>query len=273
MVSRAGQPLNGAAVLAQLPPGRGQSVVRDGATTIVVADPVEVRSASGEDAFAVARRGRRAAGFWVGYLAYDLGRTVERVDARPCRARGARARRRRGPTASSGSPTSFSRATTRASSCEPGLEPSVVGDGPAAEVLAQAAWRAQREHESSYRGLHRARGARRSIATRMPPRCDEILELLDAGECYQVNLTRRLRAAARRPIPSACTSRSIAPTRRRTRALCTFGALLPSLAIVSASPELFLRRRRTHGDDPADQGNGAATGRRSRPARRTAPRT
>src|SRR5215471_4993422 len=74
-------PVTGAAVVAQLPPGRGCSVVRDGASTIVTIDPVEVRTANGDDAFSLLRDASRG-GFWIGGLSYDLGRSIEHVEAR-----------------------------------------------------------------------------------------------------------------------------------------------------------------------------------------------
>src|SRR5262245_66572748 len=69
---------------------------------------------------------------------------------------------------------------------------------------------------------------------------DEILELLRAGDCYQVNLTRRLEVAEpAEPFALFCALDRINPAPHA--ALCTFGPTLPALAVVSASPELFLR--------------------------------
>ena len=211
-------------VLAHLPFGAGGTVVRDGDATVVAVDPVEVRVASGEDAFALLAAAGRA-GFWAGYLAYDLGRTVERVGAAA-------------HDDLALPDVALARYDTRLV-LRPGAEPQVIGDGHTAELLAQAAWRARRGEEPTFRPPAAAwdssldRGAHARAV-------DTILDLLAAGECYQVNLTRRLRA----PIAfdavglfSALHHANPAPQ----AALCTFGPELPDVAIVSASPELFLR--------------------------------
>jgi para-aminobenzoate synthetase component I len=217
-------PVTGAAVLAQLPPGCGCSIVRDGVATIVATEPSEVRSVSGADAFALLDDAARA-GFWIGYVAYDLGRSVERVRTRlvddlhlpdVVLAR------------------YDARLVLRADS-----EPEVIGDGPAARALAQAAWRAQRTDAPKLRGVTSAWGS--SLDRRAHEHAVRaVLELLEAGECYQVNLTRRLDLAetldpAR--LYTALTLWNPAPH----GALCTFGPRLPAVAVVSASPELFLR--------------------------------
>ena len=127
-------PVTGAAVLAQLPLGRGSAVVRDGDATIVAIEPTAVRSASGEDAFTRLEEAARA-GFWIGYLAYDLGRHVERV-------------RTRIPDELRLPDLVLARYDARLV-LVPGEEPRVVGDGPTAALLAQAAWRARPRYLSS----------------------------------------------------------------------------------------------------------------------------
>ncbi len=217
-------PVTGAAVLAQLPPGRGCSVVRDGNATIVAIEPTAVRSASGEDAFARLTEAARD-GFWIGYLAYDLGRHVERV-------------RTRIPDDLRLPDLVLARYDARLV-LEPGSEPRVVGDGPAAALLAQAAWRARREQAPPFHGLTSAWTSSFDRAS-YGHAVDTILELLDAGECYQVNLTRRLEsAAAVDPVGLYLALDRWNPAPHA--ALCTFGPHLPALAVVSASPELFLR--------------------------------
>ena len=67
-----------------------------------------------------------------------------------------------------------------------------------------------------------------------------IHELLAAGECYQVNLTRRMTfetAVDPYALFTALTRVNPAPH----AAVCAFGDELNGLAVVSASPELFLR--------------------------------
>jgi para-aminobenzoate synthetase component I len=216
--------VTGAALLGRLPPDRGCSIVSDGDATIVAIEPCEVRSASGAAAFALLDDASQG-GFWIGYLAYDLGRSIEYVQSRSVDdlllpdvvlAR------------------YDARLVLRA-----GAEPEVVGDGAAARTLAQAAWRARRTELLTLRGVTSAwrssldrEAHRRAIAA--------VSELLAAGECYQVNLTRRLQADTTidpGQLFTALSRWNPAPH----AALCTFGPQLPSLAIVSASPELFLR--------------------------------
>ena len=98
--------------------------------------------------------------------------------------------------------------------------------------------------------------------------CAQVLELLRAGECYQVNVTRRLAARRRARSDRALRRARRAPTPRRTPRCCTFGARSPALAVVSASPELFLRiepaATAAACRDPADQGHRGRSRRRSR---------
>lgn len=72
-----------------------------------------------------------------------------------------------------------------------------------------------------------------------------IHDAIRAGDCYQVNLTRRLHAAhpgvPLDPVHLFCALLgSSAPPHA---ALLTFGAPVPGFAVVSASPELFLERQ------------------------------
>ncbi|MDQ1381565.1 MAG: para-aminobenzoate synthetase component, partial [Actinomycetota bacterium] len=68
----------------------------------------------------------------------------------------------------------------------------------------------------------------------------QVQELLAAGECYQVNLTRRLKFEAS-PDPSALFAALTRLNPAPHAAMCVFGDALPGVAVVSASPELFLR--------------------------------
>ena len=70
--------------------------------------------------------------------------------------------------------------------------------------------------------------------------CGQVLELLRAGECYQVNVTRRL-TACDAPDPIALYDSLTRVNPAPHAALLTFGSDQPGLAIVSASPELFVR--------------------------------
>ena len=60
------------------------------------------------------------------------------------------------------------------------------------------------------------------------------------GECYQVNLTRRLTFEVA-PDPFALFTTLVGANPAPYGAVCTFGDALPGVAVVSASPELFLR--------------------------------
>ena len=141
-------------------------------------------------------------------------------------------------------------ARRRASACE--------GAGPAARCSthAVAAPRASRRPRVR-RCPADALAAAASTATTTPTASTRSLELLRAGECYQVNLTRRLTCDdALDPVALYARARARAPgAARRAAAPPELGG--GHVAVVSASPELFLRRR------------GAAT---SRPGRSRAPR-
>jgi len=206
-------------------------VVQDGARTIVGVAPEHVLVASGEDAFRALDQASRG-GFWSGFIAYDLGRAVEHVVARTSENVDG------GRQVPDLPDIALARYDARLV-LEADAPPRVEGDGATAELLAQAAWRAQRgagpvrapdlgPWESSLdRDAHAAAVA-------------EILGLLAAGECYQVNLTRRLtapQAADPRALYRALATFNPAPH----LALCSFGPALEGVAVVSASPELFLR--------------------------------
>jgi len=209
-----------ASVLRHLPTGGGCAVVRAGASTVIGASPAVVRAASGADAFAVLRE-VDAGGFWIGACSYDLGRSIERVH------------RRTGDDLEIPDVV-FARYDNRIVLHDDGLV-EVVGDGTFRVAIEEAEVREAgtppsttptHEFDSSLDRVDHAAA------------CARIHELLEAGECYQVNLTRRLDAAyAPDPVGlyDALTRTSPAPH----ASLCTFPGL--DLAIVSASPELFLR--------------------------------
>jgi para-aminobenzoate synthetase component 1 len=85
-------------------------------------------------------------------------------------------------------------------------------------------------------------GAGRSSLTpaQHAERVDAIQQLLRDGECYQVNLTRRLEFRAAPP-PAALFGALCAANPAPHALVCTFGEALSGIAVVSASPELFLR--------------------------------
>jgi para-aminobenzoate synthetase component 1 len=220
--------LSAPALLGQLPLGAGVAVVRDGASTIVATAPAHVRVAHGSDGFRALDEIEAEGGWWAGYLAYDLGRAVERVVPWAAADR-------------SIPDLVLARFDARAT-FTPGKDPVVEGRGEGRHQLDQALWRARRseEHEEPV-GLEQwTSSIDRSVYA---DAVKTIHGLLDAGECYQVNLTRRLsspRAADPRALYLALDRQNPAPH----AALLTFGPEAPYCpAVVSASPELFLSRR------------------------------
>jgi para-aminobenzoate synthetase component 1 len=138
-------------------------------------------------------------GFWVGFCSYDLGRTIERITVR-------------------------------------------TDDDLQLPDLAFVRFARVRDIEANElpRGPVEL-GAARSSLTREghAARVAAVHALLHAGECYQVNLTRRLEfdhAADASALLGALARANPAPY----ASACAFGAALPGVAFVSASPELFL---------------------------------
>ena len=101
-----------------------------------------------------------------------------------------------------------------------------------------------------------AGGGRASTATPTSARVETVLELLRAGECYQVNLTRRLTCDRRARPGRALRRASPARTRRRTPRCCACPGSDPAPRSCRRRPSGYLRR---------------VAARRSRPARSRAP--
>jgi para-aminobenzoate synthetase component 1 len=194
-------------LLARAPEG-DLALVRDGAATVIGLRPSEVVSAAGADAFSVLDG--LDAGWWAGFCSYDLGRAVERV-----------------PQLASVDVTvpdlAFVRFETRVR-LEPNGEVTVEGEPDLERLPARPTplqlrgWTSSLDPDAWTKAV------------------DRILRHLHDGDCYQVNLTRRLccegvadpvslfRALIREnPAPHA--------------ALVRIG----DVAVVSASPERFLR--------------------------------
>jgi para-aminobenzoate synthetase component 1 len=216
------------ALLEHLPLEAGVAIVRDGATTIVTMAPAHVRVAHGNDGFRALEEIECEGGWWAGYLAYDLGRAVERIVPWAAADR-------------SIPDVVLARFDARVR-FSPGEEPFLEGHGPGRRRLEQAVWRAMRSRDEARPvGLeHWTSSLDESAYT---DAIKAVSGLLDAGECYQVNLTRRLstpRAADPRALFRALHQLNPAPH----SALLTFGPEAPYCpAVVSASPELFLKRR------------------------------
>jgi len=221
-------------LVSSLPPGVGATAVRRGRSTVVGAAPAEVRVASGSDAFAALDA--LAPGFWVGWCSFELGHAAERVVARGASLEAATvpdlvfARfdalavidprggiRVRGTGAGR---ALLDRAVAARAPIPP--RPSLAACPP--RPLPPTHWRS---------GLDRDEYADR-VAT--------VLELLRAGECYQVNLTRRLTCdEALDPVAlhGALAGAHPAPH----LALLQLPELGAGTAVVSASPERYLRLR------------------------------
>ncbi len=213
------------ALVATLAP-RPITVIRDGRSIIVATEPDEVVTARGAATFPVLDRAERE-GFWAGFLAYDLGRAIEPA----------------GRDAGEFDPELPDVVLARHDArivCTPGRAPSVIGDGPSRPTLEAALHRAPtppplppsrrtRWHTSLGRSEH-------------AERVEIIKDLLRAGECYQVNLTRRCTLDDHvDPVAlfAAVHTRHGAPH----EAMLSFGDAACDRSIVSASPECFLRVR------------------------------
>jgi para-aminobenzoate synthetase component 1 len=220
-------PVDLVALLAALAP-RPVTVVRDGDAYVVATEPDEVVVANGPDAFARLDDAERG-GFWTGFVAYDLGRTVERIRERLSN--------------DLGTPDLMLARHDARIVLVPEAGARVVGAGPARDVLLDALARAARSGPLPA-GLVAARQRWRTSLTagEHAARVDAIQRLLTDGECYQVNLTRRLTLGERLD-PLALFAAVHAHHRAPHEALLTFGATSSGPAVVSASPELFLRTR------------------------------
>jgi para-aminobenzoate synthetase component I len=216
------------AVLGALPGDADLAVVRrDPGQWVVGVAPDARVEASGADA--LDRLDRLDGGWWAGWLAYDLGRAVERVE-------------RRRPDDLGLTDLYLARFDARLVVGPSGLR--LEGNGPTRALLAGAA-RAARTGRSPGRraGAGPGGGGPAPFTSSLDRAGFEagvraVVDLVRAGDCYQVNLTRRLtseRAADPRALFGALVRRHPAPH----AALLRFG----DVAVVSASPERFLRRR------------------------------
>jgi para-aminobenzoate synthetase component 1 len=214
-----------AAVIAALPPDTAIGVVRDGARTLVAAGPAEVRVGWRDAAFELLDSAARG-GMWIGFCSYELGHSIEHVEPR-------RTGRSDEPAVADVVLARFDAHLVLGEG-----EPVLVGHGSGRVLLGRALLRARRAAAPDPRLIT---GPWTSSMTRTEHAAAvaQILELLTSGECYQVNLTRRL--TADHPIDPRALFLSLSRVNPAPHAaLCTFGPVLPDLAVVSASPELFL---------------------------------
>ncbi|MBI2168750.1 MAG: anthranilate synthase component I family protein [Actinobacteria bacterium] len=206
------------AFLSALPSDADAVALRDGSRWLVGVDPEAVITTSGAEGLACLEG--LGDQFWAGWLAYDLGRAVERV----------------APRASDDlelPDVRLARFDARAVIDEHGGSVEVLGDGASRAVLERAtsemagcapppppgvrAWEAgidQEEYEAGVRA---------------------IVELIRAGECYQVNFTRRL--SSEDPVdPLALFAAAVEQNPAPHAAFVRAGGV----SVVSASPECFL---------------------------------
>jgi para-aminobenzoate synthetase component 1 len=173
-------------LLARLPTEAGVSAFRRGADTMVGAAPDALVVASGRDALAALDRvgtvtGLDGGGPWVGWCGYELGHALERVPSN-----GASSEAAAVPDAL------FARFDAVAVVRDDGAV-EVVGEGRGRPLLERAVSDRAGNPAPAYRAPAPT-GPWRSSLDRddFEARVEVILERLRAGECYQVNLTRRL---------------------------------------------------------------------------------
>ena len=196
--------------------------MRDGNRTIVAVGAMdELRlDASAADGFRELD-GLRA-GWWAGYVSYDAGRSVERVTPR---------------AAVEASPD---HAVADVHFVRFGAHAAFGADGTV-EVCGDGAERRALEHALKHSVPVEAVPRSAPWASSLGPleyeqRVRVIQEMIRAGDCYQVNLTRRLAGPALDPIELSTAIESGNPAPH-----ATFWRDGHGLAIVSASPERFLR--------------------------------
>jgi para-aminobenzoate synthetase component I len=186
---------------------QGYAVVRDGDRWIICERPARVVTARGADTFAALDE-IAGDGFWVGFVAYDAGRAIENIEPRIDDDLGL-----------------------------PDLAFVRFDDARVADELPTAGAESENIEPSS---IDLGAGTSSLTPDEHAVLVARIHALLLAGECYQVNLTRRLTFDAA-PDPYALFTALTRLNPSPHAGVCVFGEALPGVAIVSASPELFLR--------------------------------
>ncbi|MBM3674063.1 MAG: anthranilate synthase component I family protein [Actinobacteria bacterium] len=207
-------------VLAALAPELPAAVVHDGPGVVLACGAEEVVVASGQAAFAALDR--LGDGWWAGAVSYELGRSVERVT-------------RRVPAPDDLPDLSFVRFAALAH-LDPDGGVRIEGRGDARRRLAAALDAPVAVPPPSTRGPWHSSLDRADFETGV----HTIVGHIEAGDCYQVNLTRRLSAAPVDPVAlwHAIESGNPAPHATFLRA--------DDRAVVSASPERFLSLEERH---------------------------
>jgi para-aminobenzoate synthetase component 1 len=204
------------AVLARLPAGTEAVVVRDGGRVVVAIEPVAVVRADGEEALAALDS---LDGWWAGFCSYDLGRAVERVPDI-------------NPPAPEIPDLVLGRFDARLV-LEPDGGLCIEGSGPSVRSLEALLARAPRDHEPPNLDTWQSSLDRAAFEQGV----ERIGRHLRDGDCYQVNLTRRLECdTAADPVElfRALLRGNPSPHAALVR--------IGDVSVVSASPERFLRR-------------------------------
>jgi para-aminobenzoate synthetase component 1 len=226
-------PMEVGPILAALPIEVPAAVGLDGDHAVVACGAEDVVALDGPAAFD--RLERLGPGWWAGFLAYDLGRTIERVRPRPVSAR---------REAGTGGPAlpdvvfvrfgAYAEIDRRGSGCR------VFGRGSARRRLEQAIDGAGRTPVPAGPGLAGWHSSLDRVEFEAGVRT--IVDHIRAGDCYQVNLTRQLTSArAADPVALWCALESGNPAPHASFLRVGHDVLGQDLAVVSASPERFLR--------------------------------
>ena len=217
-----------ASLLAALPADAGAAVVRRGNHLLVGAAPSRVVAADG--AAALPALDGLEPGFWVGACSFELGHVLERVPPRSAW------------FAPADVPDVLVARFDALAVVAPNGAVTVRGEGPGRLLLETASGSPGPVPRLGPSGAWRSSLSRDEFEARV----ETVLGLLHAGECYQVNLTRRLEVdGALDPVAlhAALAACHPAPHAGMLRVPAGTVAQLPDhFAVVSASPEGFLRR-------------------------------
>ena len=196
--------------------------LRHGSNVIVAAEPVEVVAASGSAALAALRS--LTPGWWAGFISFDLGRVIEPVETRLF--------------ADDGLPDLLlARYDARATVGPDGVR--YAGARRARERLEQLVGAAPAPTPVDRLGSSSSSLSAASYQAGVR----EIIGLIEAGDCYQVNLTRRVTWREADPVALGAAVRQVNPAPHESM------LVLPhpdgsEIGVVSASPERFLSWRR-----------------------------
>jgi len=218
-------PPNVAPVLAVPDPSAFPVVLRVGASAVVAADPVEVVCADG--AGALAALDTLTPGWWAGFLSFDLGRAVERVDTRL-------------PADPTVPDLLLARYDARLVTDDDGVRWEGSSEGcQRLRRLLDAASTAPPSVPGI--GLGRARSSLDRGEFEAGVRA--IVDLVEAGECYQVNLTRRLLWKHEADVVALHRSLATANPSPHAGLLVLPRPARGPISVVGASPERFLSWR------------------------------